>query len=144
MKLEDIMDFWEKDSQIDHSSLDQEALKISKIHHKYYKIYIPEKLKLKKMQSDLKRLKRLKYDYYNNVLSREECQELNWEPLQRKILKTDIDRHIDGDDDVIDQTLKISIQDEKCAYLQDIINSLKTRSYNLRVAMDFIRFAGGS
>ena len=59
-------------------------------------------------------------------------------------LQTDIDRHIDGDDDVIEQTLKISIQDEKCAYLQDIINSLKTRSYNLRVAMDFIRFAGGS
>jgi len=144
MKLDDIMDSWETDSKINYSSLDQEALKISQLHHKYYKIFIPERLKLKKLQADLKSLKRLKYDYYCNFMSREECHDLNWEPLQRKILKTDVERYIEGDSDIIEHVLKISVQEEKCAFLQDIINSLKTRSYNLRVAMYFIRFAGGN
>jgi hypothetical protein len=143
MKVDEILEEWSKDSRIDQSKLDIEALKVSELHHKYYKMFIPEKIKLKKMKEDLKLLKKLKWEYYNNNLSPEECKDLGWEPLRKKILKTDVDRFIDADSQIIEDTLKIAIQEEKAAVLQDIIASLRTRSFNLRVAMDFIKFSNG-
>lgn len=143
MKIDEIIEAWSGDSKIDQSKLDIEALRISEIHHKYYKMFIPEKIKLRKMKEDLRALKKLKWEYYNNNLSPEECHDLGWEPLRRKLLKTDVDRFVDADSLIIGETLKIAVQEEKVAYLEDIIKTLKTRSFNLRVAMDFLKFTNG-
>jgi len=144
MKIDEILEAWSEDAKIDHSVLDHEALKVPQIHHKYYKIFIPEKLKLRKMKEDLKKLKKLKWEYYNNYLSPEEVRDLGWVPLQRKLLKQDIEKFIESDHDIIQETLRIAVQEEKVALLQDIIASLRNRSFNLRTAMDFLKFANGA
>jgi hypothetical protein len=143
MRIEEILEEWSKDAHIDQSKLDIESLRVSEIHHKYYKMFIPEKIKLRKMREELKALKKLKWEYYNNNLSPEECKDLGWEPLRRKLLKSDVDRFVDSDSHVIEETLKMAVQEEKTAFLEDIIKTLKTRSFNLRVAMDFIKFTNG-
>jgi hypothetical protein len=40
MKFEDVFASWEKDSVIDRTELADESLKIPKLHHKYYSIYV--------------------------------------------------------------------------------------------------------
>ena len=46
MKIETILNEWDKDAEIDYDALDQELLRIPKIHAKYYRIYVDEKVKL--------------------------------------------------------------------------------------------------
>lgn len=143
-KIEDIFQEWDKDSRINLDELDVESSKIPLLHNKYYKLYIPESLKLKKMTGDLKKIRLLKYEYYSGTLSNEECSHYGWQQFQKKLMKSDVDRYVDADSDVIQRTLKVSLQQEKVDFLADILKSLVSRGYNLRVAMDFIRFKNGA
>ena len=61
MKLDDIYVEWGTDSEIDSTELGNEALKIPKLHNKYFKIYTHEKLILRKFETQFKQLKLLKY-----------------------------------------------------------------------------------
>jgi len=74
MKLDDMMDEWEKDSQMDQSELGLESLRIPTLHHKYFKIFSQEGLLLKKLESDYKVLLKLKTMYYMGTLSEEELR----------------------------------------------------------------------
>ena len=70
MTLEDIFELWSKDCDIDRTELGEESLKIAQLHAKYFKIFSTERLSLRKLQSDLKVLKKYKYDsiqYRNNI-----------------------------------------------------------------------------
>ena len=53
MKIEDIFELWQTDTNIDRTELGDEALKIPKLHHKYFQIYSAEKLLLKKYEAEL-------------------------------------------------------------------------------------------
>lgn len=143
MKIEEILSEWSEDAKINLTQLDVESAKIPLLHHKYYKLFITERLKLKKMLSNMKKLRLIKHDYYSGNLADEDCKKCGWEQFDRKLLKTDIDKFIDADSDVIEHTLKVSLQQEKVDLLDSIIKSLSPRGYNLRVAMDFLRFQNG-
>ena len=64
MKIEDIFELWQTDTNIDRTELGDEALKIPKLHHKYFQIYTTEKMLLRKYESELKQLKLDKYEFY--------------------------------------------------------------------------------
>ena len=66
MKLEQIEEMWEKDCQIDMTNLSSEARNIPQLHAKYYKIYIREKMLLRKQHADYKKLKLQKYEFLIN------------------------------------------------------------------------------
>jgi hypothetical protein len=51
MKIEDILELWKEDANVDRTELGDEALKIPKLHHKYYQIYISEKLTLRSYET---------------------------------------------------------------------------------------------
>lgn len=143
MKLEDILKMWEEDSVIDRSKLSDEALDVYKLHAKYYRIYINEKLLLRKHNSDLDVLRAEKYDFYTQGPTRE-TEEKGWKlPPIGKILKADANRYVDVDKDIVDLTLKIGIQQEKVGLLDSIIGNIKFRSNTIRTALDAIKFEAG-
>jgi len=143
MKLEDIQDHWETDSKIDRTELGEESLKIPQLHSKYYKMYSAERLTLKKLNSDYKILYKTKYEYYNGSLSQEELEENNWDPQQLKLLKSDIPVYIDADLDLIKIKQRIEIQEEKLNFLESIIKSLTNRGFNVKAAIDWVKFTQG-
>jgi len=49
MKIEDIVSEWDKDSKIDETELGTEAAKIPKLHNKYLKFFMGERIVLFKM-----------------------------------------------------------------------------------------------
>ena len=53
MKLEEIQELWNRDREIDISELAVESIRIPQIHDKYLKIYVDEKIKLRKLQLNL-------------------------------------------------------------------------------------------
>lgn len=143
MKIDDIYNEWEKDSQINRSELGDEALNIPKLHHKYFKIFTNERLLLRKQEAELKQLKVEKLEFYT-MGPTEETHAKGWRlPPQGKILKSEVNNYIDADADIIQLTLKIGIQNEKIALLESIIKSLTARGFNIKAAIEWEKFKVG-
>lgn len=142
MKIEDLFEEWKKDSEIDKTELGDEALKIPKLHHKYFQYYINEKMLLRKYESEFKRLKLDKYEFYTQGPNEETPS--NWKlPPRGMILKSDIPMYMDSDKEIIDMSLKIGFQQEKIEFLDSILKSLNNRGYNIKTAVDWIKFTNG-
>lgn len=144
MKLDEILDFWQEDTKIDRTELGDEALNIAKLHHKYYQILVNERLILRKHESDLKKLKLDKYEFFTQGPN-EETQSKGWKlPAKGLILKADIPMYMDADDDLITLSLKIGMQQEKIELLESIIKTIMNRGYNIKAAIEWQRFINGS
>ena len=143
MKLDAIFELWEADSKIDRTELGEESLKIAQLHHKYFKIFSNERLTLKKLTVDYKRLKLQKYEFYT-MGPTEESQALGWElPAQGKILRADATQYVEADKDIVDISLKIGLQEEKLELLESIIKGLNSRGFNIKTALDYLKFTSG-
>jgi len=143
MKFEDIFAVWEKDSTIDRTELADESLKIPKLHHKYYTIFVAEKAALRKLEADMKKLKLDKHEFFT-LGPNEETKDKGWRlPARGMILKADLPLYMEGDQDIIDLSLKIGMQQEKVEFLESILKTFQTRGYIIKNAIDFVKFSMG-
>lgn len=143
MKIEDILDNWKEDSKIDRTELGDEALRIPKLHHKYYQIYVSERLSVRSLEAEMKQLKLDKYEFYTQGPN-EETQAKGWRiPAKGLILKSDIPMYMDADPEIIKLSLKIGLQQEKLELLESIIKSFGNRGYNIKAAIDWQKFTMG-
>ena len=102
-----------------------------------------EKLILEKMYSELKIMKRDKWLYYTGKMGEDDLKKHNWEPFPLNILKTDIDKFLQSDSDVHRIEAKIILQKEKVNYLEEVIKIVSNRQWNIRAALDWIKFTQG-
>ena len=144
MKIEDIYTMWSKDCEIDQSNVAGESADIPKLHNKYFTIYMQEGIALRKLRAEYKKLKLLKEQYYRGELDIEELKEHGWTPQPLKILKNDIPTYVEADDDIIELSLKIVVQEEKVSYLESIIRMINNRGFQLKTIVDWERFRAGS
>lgn len=142
MKLEEIEELWGKDLKIDRSQLDTESLRIPELHNKYYKIYIREKIQYNKISFDLDKLTKQKKEWYEGTMPEEELKELGWEPFNL-LLKKDLPIYLNSDEDLISLKLKLALAHEKVEYLKSIIKDINSRSFNIKNAIDFLKFTNG-
>ena len=142
MKLEDIHDMWDRDSKINPSELDIEALKVSELHAKYLKVFHKERLILLKLEKDLQVLKRDKYEFYTQGPSEEHLKR-GWEYPGVRILKNEANIYLDSDHDIIDLSLRIAYQKEKIDLIENIIRSLNSRNFQIKHAIDFLKWSQG-
>jgi hypothetical protein len=143
MKIEEIVELWKEDSNIDRTELGDEAIKIPKLHHKYYEIFIKERLQLRYFESEMKQLKLDKYEFYTQGPN--EDTPSTWKlPPKGMILKTDIPMYMDADKEIIQLSLKIGLQQEKTEFLEAIIKTLNNRGFNIKAAIEWQRFTMGA
>lgn len=144
MKIEEILELWQIDSKIDRTEIGDEALNIPKLHHKYYQIYVNERLILRKQESELKQLKLDKYEFLTQGPN-EETKEKGWRlPPKGMVLKSDIPMYLESDQDVINMTLKVGYQQEKIDLLDSIIKTIINRGYLLKTALEWQKFTMGA
>lgn len=144
MKLEEIQNEWSVDAQIDINDLDNESLKTPKLHSKYYKMFSHENMVLKKVEADLKVLKLEKYEFYTMGATEETVQK-GWKlPPKGMILRTDVPMYMDADKDIIALNLKVALQREKVDFLESIIKSFASRSFDVRNSIEFMKWRNGS
>jgi len=144
MTLDDIKTMISVDLEMDKTELDRESLIIPQLHNKYLNILTDEKLILAKFETNMKTLRKFKWLYYTGKLSEEELKEYDLEPFQLNILKADIDKFMESDEDVITLSSKISYQKQKVEYLDSSIKMISNRQWLIRSAIDWIKFTNGS
>jgi hypothetical protein len=142
MTLDEILDEWRKDSDIDRTELGEESLRTPQLHAKYYRLFSTERLKLRKMEADLKQLKLDKYEFYTQGPN--EDTPTTWKlPPRGMVIKSDVQMYMESDRDIIDRLLKIDYQREKVEALESFVRTLTTRGYAIKNAIDFLRFTSG-
>lgn len=143
VKLESIISLWEQDCVISRDNLDDESLKVSKLHQKYHTIYTNERLVLRDLEFKLKTLRLEKFEFYTQGPTKETVQK-GWQlPPIGKILKADANTYVDADKDIIDLSLRIGIQHEKIELLESIIKMIMNRGFAIKNAIDFMKWQSG-
>jgi len=132
------------DLVMDKTELDIESMKTPQIHNKYLVMYSDEKLILGKLESDLNILKRDKWLYYTGKMSPEQLEDRGWDTFDLNILKTDIDKFLSADEDLIRLANRILFQKEKVNYLENVIKIINNRQWNIRAAIDWLKFTNGA
>jgi|TARA_R110000824_G_scaffold401740_1_gene614339 hypothetical protein len=133
-----------QDLDIDKTELDTESLKTPQLHNKYLIMHSQEKLKLEQLLSEKKIKRKNKWLYYTGKMSEEQLRFYGWEPFDLTILKTDVDRFIDADDDMIKLSAKLTLQQEVVDYLESVVKLISNRQWNIRAALDWIKFTQGA
>lgn len=144
MTLDDLKIQVELDVSIDANHLEEESLKIPQLHNKYLCILMDEKIVLEKLQSKLKILKRDKWLYYSGKMTQEELKTKKWEPFDLTILKQDLERFIESDQEVIELSNKTFVQNEKVSYLESVVKLISNKIWNIRSTIEWIKFTQGS
>lgn len=143
MTLEELNEMWAVDAKMNEMDLGNEALKIPKLHNKYYTAFVKEMLRVKKFKADLKELEMAKYEYYTGTMAEEDLKARGWRPNPLKIMKTEVSRYIDADKDVINLSLKIDYTMQVASYLEDIVKQINSRNFHIRAAIDWAKFQSG-
>ena len=145
MNIEKLKEEVKKDLSIDKTDLASESIRIPQIHNKYLNFLMNDRLTLSKLETDLTKLRHRKWLYYTGKMSREELNDLGWDSFDLTVLKTDIDRFINADDDVIHLQHKVALIKEKVSYLDGVMRAINNLNWNIRSAIDWMRmteFAG--
>lgn len=143
MKLEEILDEWGKDSAIDQIMLDNTALTIAKMHHKYYSVLSRERLRLSKLEAEMKTLKLDKYEFYVDGPTQEQIEK-GWKlPAKGKIIRSDSSMYLEADQDIIRKNLELAYQREKLEVLESIIKTINNLGFHVKTAVDFRRMSQG-
>ena len=120
MNLNDLYEMVQSDLNIDKTELDTESLKTPQLHNKYLIMHSQEKLKLEQLLSERKIKRKDKWLYYTGKMSEEQLRFHGWEPFDLTILKTDVDR------------------------LENVVKIISNRQWNIRAALDWIKFTQGA
>ena len=144
MSIEKLYEEWGKDGEIDQMNVSKAATDVPKLHNKYFRWYVEEGLKLKKLKAEYKILYKLKGEWYRGELDEEELKQHGWKPQPLKILRADVPQHLEADVEVVKLSLKIGLQEEIVAYLESIVKQINNRNFLLKTIVDFERFKTGS
>ena len=144
MKLEDIQGLWHKDSEINYTELGTESISIPRIHDKYLKIFTDERIRLKGVEFELSKIVRTKTEYYSGKMSQEELERRGWEQYLGRLLKNEISNYIESDDDIIKLKQHLVVLQEKVGYLDSVIRMINNRGFQIKNALDWLKFTNGN
>ena len=144
MTLDEILDMWAVDCEIDDNYLGETTTATPKLHAKYLKLLMNTKLKHTKLQSDHNILRKHKFRLYRGELSRQELSDLGWEQWQGvKPLKNEMDEFLQGDEDLNKIKVRIQYLEAMIYQLESIMTQIKARDWQIKTAVEWKRFLAG-
>ena len=141
MTLEELQEQVDKDLKINDTELDLESLKTPQLHNKYLKHYKNFKLLLTRAESDYKILKRVKWEYYTGKASPQVYQQ---KPFNLKIMKSDIDKYLESDEELIKAKQKIDYLETVVNYLDRTLKIIGGRDWQIRNSIEWRKFTSGA
>jgi len=139
--LETIQSMWESDSKIDPDNLHTESLNIPILHAKYYEMYNTVMLLRKKAEQQRKNIRHERYEYFSGKSDPEVYIE---NPFPKKIRDKDtMQKYLDADEKLSNCSLKIDYYETTLRYLEEILKQVGNRTYQIKNAIEFMRFSSG-
>lgn len=134
MKIEDLEKEVEKDLYIDETILAKESLATPVKHNKYLRMLLRERLKLKKLETDLYKVSLGRTNYYNGN---------DPDPYEYVLKDKEIKDYVRVDPIVIEHEAKVTLQSELVKYLEEVCKMFEKRGFAIKNAIDFMKFTQG-
>ena len=141
MDLEQLQELVDKDLKINDTELDLEALKTPQLHNKYMKFLTKFKLMLSRAETEYNNIKREKWEYYTGKAPAEVYAE---KPFDLKILKTDLDKYLEADEELQRQKQKVDYVHTTVDFLDRTIRQISNRGFLIKDAIDWRKFTSGA
>ena len=139
--LEEIQKMWVKDSHIDMDNLHDESIKVPALHAKYFEMYNTVVLLKKKAEQSRKNVRHERYEYFTGKADPDVYLE---NPFPKKIRDKDtLQKYLDADDKLSQISLKVEYYETILNYLESILKMIQNRTYQIKNAIDFLKFQAG-
>lgn len=142
-QIEELLEMWRKDAEIDRTEPGRELLNIPKLHSKYITIMSNHRLLARDAEFQLNRWKKLKWEYYTGKLDDDDLKKYDWQPFPFT-LKSDITTYLEADEDINKYKAKKVVHDEIVDICTSIIKELNSRTFQLRDFITWERFVNGA
>ena len=141
MTLEELQDIVEKKLKINDTELDLEALKTPQLHNEFLKHYNKFKLMKTKASAELATIKLHKWEYYTGKADPMVYQQ---KPYNLKILKQDVDKYIEADEDYQKIKQKVDYLETIVDFLDRTIRQIQNRGFLIKDAIEWRKFTSGA
>ena len=141
MDLEQLQDLADKKLKINDTELDLESLKTPQLHNEFMKHLTKYKLMLSRAETEYNMMKREKWEYYTGKADASVYAE---KPFDLKILRTDIDKYLDSDEDLQKQKQKVDYLNTTVDFLDRTIRQIGNRGFTIKNAIDWRKFTSGA
>ena len=141
MDLEQLQIEADKDLKINDTELDLESLKTPQLHNQYMKHLTKFKLLLTRAEDEYKILKRNKWEYYTG---KSDPAVYQLKPFNLKILKQDVDKYIEADEEMQKATQKVKYLETVVDFLDRTIRQVSNRTFTIKNAIDWRKFTSGA
>ena len=141
MDLEKLQEQADKDLKINDTELDLETLKTPQLHNQYMKHLTKYKLMLSRAETEYNVLKKDKWEYYTG---KADASVYAQKPFDLKILRTDIDKYLEADEDLQKQKQKVDYLNTTVDFLDRTIRQIGNRGFTIKNAIDWRKFTSGA
>ena len=143
--LQELQDMWQEDCKVDELNLGQESTRIPELHSKYLNHLSTLRLQCRRAQSELFKMRRLKWKYYRGELDQKELNEKGWDQyLGNAPLNNQMNEFLDTDEDVIKLTDKLEYLNTCMTLCESVMKSISSRSFDIKNAIEWTKFTIGS
>jgi len=129
------------DLKCDNDQIGDVSLNTAITHDKWFKYSIIEKRLLNKLVTAKKKLYRELYEYYSGKAPDEVYERKG--KFQHKVLRQEIGTYIESDADMCELNEHIQNQEYKIEYIVKTIEMLSQRQWQLKNAMEYLRWSHG-
>jgi hypothetical protein len=141
LDLDTIQRMWEQDSKIDPDNLHTESLNIPILHSKYFEIHNTILLLKKKAEQQKKNIRHQKYEYFTGKADPNVYLE---NPFPKKVRdKETLQGYLDSDEKLSQSSLKVDYYETMLIYVDSILKMISNRTYQIKNAIEFMRFTAG-
>lgn len=141
LDLDTIQRMWEQDSKIDPDNLHTESLNIPVLHSKYFEIHNTILLLKKKAEQQKKNIRHQKYEYFTGKADPDVYLE---NPFPKKVRdKETLQGYLDSDEKLSQASLKVDYYETMLIYVDSILKMISNRTYQIKNAIEFMRFTAG-
>jgi len=134
--LDEVLEEWRKDSDIDRTEPGKALLDIPKLHSKYLNVLSQHRMLAKQAEFNYNKWKKIKWEYYTGKLDDDELQKYGWEPFPF-VIKSDLSTYLESDEDLNKYMAKKAIHEEIVEVCLAIMKELNSRTYQLRSWIDW-------
>jgi hypothetical protein len=142
MKIDEVLEMWTKDAEVDRTEPGKELLNIPKLHSKYLTILSQHRLLSKQAEFKYNKMKKLKWEYYTGKLDEYELKKYGWEPFPYT-LKSEMSTYLESDEDINKFMAQKIMYDEVVDVCTAVLKELNSRTFQLRDYISWERFIQG-
>ncbi len=138
-QLDELLEEWRKDSEIDRTEPGKALINIPKLHSKYLNTLSQHRLLAKQAEFKYNKWKKIKWEYYTGKLDDDDLKKYEWDPFPY-VLKSDLSTYMESDEDLNKYSAQKIMHDEIVEVCTAILKELNSRTFQLRDFIAWERF----